>query len=170
MARPSACHFENGPQCVDRQLRRVPRSWRQAANGPNNVRLVYAAGIGNRFPLRQLGYRRRAGHGRNAALGAETNFGDAAGGNLDRQLQNVATGGILNPHLRGGVQHFAGIAGMLEVIKKFGRVHKRERRSYSIPPAEWLTTETQRKALLPRSTRLATSGTHKNDIPCSKEN
>ncbi len=73
--------------------------------------------------LGQFGHRGSTSHRRHTAFGAKTDIGDAPGIHLDCQLQDVATCGILDPHLGICVRQLARIAGVLEVVEKLRRIH-----------------------------------------------
>lgn len=75
------------------------------------------------FIFCQLGDGRCAGHGRDAALGAETDVGDAAGLEFEREFEDVSAGGIFYAYgCVGGVER-AGVARMVEMVEEFGGVH-----------------------------------------------
>ena len=75
--------------------------------------------------LHQFGQQRGASHGGNASLGEKSDFLDAAIGDSQCQLQDIAAGRVFDLGGGVGICHFAGIARMLEVIENLGRVHRR---------------------------------------------
>ena len=73
--------------------------------------------------MRELAEGGGACHGGNASLGAEPDFGEVAVVGYGGQFKDVAADGILLAHANRGLLKFAGVARVLEVIQKLGRVH-----------------------------------------------
>ena len=65
-----------------------------------------------------------AGHGGNTSFRAETDLGDAVSLQLERQLQYIATGRIFDLRRCVRIGDFSGVARVLEMIEKSGRVHR----------------------------------------------
>jgi hypothetical protein len=105
------------------QMAGVRRGFRQTPDGLHNFFASQTAGRLKRYSANQLRKRGPASHSRNASFREKSDFRDVTLSNLHAQLQNVAASGILD--LRGcvGVGYFAGVAGVLEVIEKLGRIH-----------------------------------------------
>ena len=69
---------ERGPQSIDRQLRRMVRSGRKAAQRLDDRVAADGKRFGYRQALYHLGETLGAGDGRHATLGAEAHFSDHA--------------------------------------------------------------------------------------------
>lgn len=110
-------------QRVDRQMRRVPGSLRQASDFPEQRFPADCSRLVNGFALDQLGDRRSASHRRHAAFGTKSDVGDRAPTQLQAKLQNVSAGWIFQLSRRIWSFHDAGISRMLEMVEQFSRVH-----------------------------------------------
>ena len=95
-------------------------SFRQPADGINQLFAFDISGLDKGFSLNQLSDCGTARHSGHAAFGAETNAGDAAGDDTHGELQHIAAGGILQLH--GSVRSLdvPGIAWVLEMIEQLG--------------------------------------------------
>ena len=115
--------IEHRRERIHGQMAGVRRGFRQTANGLNDFLASQTAGCLQRHSANQLRKRRTASHGRNASFREKADFRDVTLSNPHAQLQNVAASGILDLRSCVGVGCFAGVAGMLEVIEKLGRIH-----------------------------------------------
>lgn len=114
----ASCLVESGMERVDRQVAGVGRGRRQAADCINDLLARDRPRISDGSAADQFGERRGAGDGRDAAFGEKTDLRDAALGELQRQLEHVATGGILQLHSGIGVRDRSAVARMFEMIEK----------------------------------------------------
>lgn len=74
-------------------------------------------GFGDGPAGNQLSQKRRTGHGGHTAPGAEARRDDNTILNLQRQLKDVATGGVLEAGASIGVGEQAGVARILKMIE-----------------------------------------------------
>jgi hypothetical protein len=113
---------------VDCQLAGVVGGWRQASDFANQLFPAHLPGFVQTFALDQFGDGRSAGHRRNTAFGAKTNFGDARAFRFrlfqsKAEFENVSADGIFE--LRDGVGRFqfTGVSRVLKMVEKIGGIH-----------------------------------------------
>ena len=116
-------NFDRCPQGIDRQLRRVVRGWRKAAQRLDDRIAADDERVGYRQALYHLGETRGAGDGRHAALGAEARFDDHAVFQTQAHFQHVATHGIVQPCDGIGSRQLADVARVFEMFQNQLRIH-----------------------------------------------
>ena len=97
----------------------------QAADGADQLFAAEGASFCNSAARNQYSQRGATGHRCHAAFGLKANLFDALAADFESNAQNVAAGGVLQLRRRVRAFHNAGIARMLEVVEKLGRVHRR---------------------------------------------
>jgi hypothetical protein len=99
------------------------RLWQSSENSDDGM-CVDLSRFRQRAAASQRGQRRSASHSGNTALGFESDLPDSTVGNSRRKQEHVATDRIFKLRDRVGRIENTGVAGVLKVIEKLGRVHE----------------------------------------------
>ena len=110
-------------QGMDGEMRSVARGGRQSACGGDQVLNIDVHCMCNYLPLDKLGYQRATSHGGDTTLSKEAGLRDAIVIDSQSELQNVSAGRVFDLGGGLGVIDLSGVARVLEVIEKLGRVH-----------------------------------------------
>src|SRR5437868_2241162 len=98
---------------------------RQSADGIHDLFARETSGGRERLPGEKLCQRGTTSDGSHTSLGAKLRLRDALLRDPELQRHDVATGRILDGRSGAGRGDVAGVARMLEVVEKPGRVHRR---------------------------------------------
>lgn len=98
----------------------------KTTDGLDQLFLAKSASLRQRLALHHFRKQRGTRHGGHASLRAETDFGDAAIGDPQRELQHISAGRIFNLDGCGWIRDFPGIARILKMLENLRRVHLTE--------------------------------------------
>src|ERR1019366_10808972 len=108
---------------VARELRGVKSSGRQAAESFGHLFGSNRASLGRGLAAQQFRQQRRTRHRRNAPACPESRFGDSAGLDPGRKLENVPADWIFHGNGGCGGVQLAGIARVLEMVEYGFAIH-----------------------------------------------
>jgi len=114
---------ERSLESIERQLRRVSGSLRQAADRGNHIVTPQLQAFPRRLSSDQFGERRGASHGRDASLGLKSNISDLAALQFQGQADDIPADRILDLGRAIGVGEIARIARILKVIEQLRGIH-----------------------------------------------
>ncbi len=118
---------------VHRKVTGVVGGWGQASDFADQLFPAQFAGFGYSLVFHQLGDCRTAGHGWDAALGAEANIDDAHGVRVDLfrlffqfqgEFQNVSADGVFQARGAIGSFKFSRVSRILKMIEQFRGIHR----------------------------------------------
>jgi len=89
----------------------------------HHLLLCNGASFLNRLPRSHFCNQRPARHRRHTSLGSKSDFPNATANYSNRQLENIATRWVLDPHPRIRVGEVPRVARVFEVVQKLSRIH-----------------------------------------------